>query len=482
MNNNITFDAISNEISLLTRVTIKLHKEILEEFIEQIESVDFRESLGLKADEKIQQKQLVVLVIDELLRVMNQKDFGLCSRDGFIYLFNGAFWKPIDKEEFRFFLGKVAEKLGVDEIEAKHYQFREHLLKQFFASANLPKITEDDAVLINLQNGTIEITETINQREFRTDDFLTYQLSFSYDSNAECPQFEKFLEEVLPDKASQNIIAEFIGYCFTRNLKLEKCLFLYGTGANGKSVIFEIVCALFSRENITSFSIDNLSEEHNRALITNKLLNYSSELGSRRIFDSDNFKKMVSGEPIQCRLKYGNSFESKRYAKLVFNCNELPRDVEHTEAFFRRFLIIPFNVMIEESRQDKELAQKIIEAELSGIFNWVLCGLKRLLENKRFTQSETVNRALQEFRQNADSVKSFLIEENYAESEDFTIAKSLYSDYKLFCQENGYRMLGRINFNKCLQANGISLQKREPGLVAFIHKQTALTLGEEIPF
>lgn len=482
MNDNITFDAINDEISSLTTVKTKPHKEILEDFIKQLKPVDFRGLLEIKADEKIQQKQLIVLIIDELIRVMNQEDFGLCCRDGFIFLFNGAFWKPIDKEEFRSFLGQVAAKLGVDSIEAKHYQFREHLFKQFLASANLARIRECDSVLINLQNGTIEITDEITKREFRKDDFLTYQLPFAFDEEAKCPQFEKFLDEVLPDKSLQHIVAEGIGYCFTRNLKLEKCLFLHGTGANGKSVIFEIVKALLGGENITCFSIDQLSEEHNRALITNKLLNYSSELGSRRILNSDNFKKMVSGEPVQCRLKYGNSFESERYAKLAFNCNELPRDVEHTEAFFRRFLIVPFDVMIEESKQDKELAQRIIGNELSGIFNWVLRGLRRLLENKCFTRSEAVNNALREFREQADSVKSFLVEENYQPSEQFVTVKSLYFDYKSFCQENSYRHLGRNNFNKRLQANGIVLQKRDVGLVAFICKQNSVGLAEDFIF
>jgi putative DNA primase/helicase len=72
------------------------------------------------------------------------------------------------------------------------------------------------------------------------------------------------------------------------------------------------------------------------------------------------------------------------YAKLIFNCNELPKDVEQTEAYFRRFLIIPFNVTIPEHEQDKELAKKIIDNELSGVFNWVLSGLKRLLMQQRF--------------------------------------------------------------------------------------------------
>ncbi len=86
--------------------------------------------------------------------------------------------------------------------------------------------------------------------------------------------------------------------------------------------------------------------------MNNKLLNYSSELGGRKAIDSDLFKKLVSGEPVQCRLKYGQSFFSVRYAKMMFNCNELPRDVEITHAFFRRFLIIPFSETIPENEQD----------------------------------------------------------------------------------------------------------------------------------
>jgi putative DNA primase/helicase len=84
----------------------------------------------------------------------------------------------------------------------------------------------------------------------------------------------------------------------------------------------------------------------------------------------------------------GNHFILKQYAKLIFNCNELPKDVEHTNAYFRRFLIIPFDVTIPPHEQDKNLHTKIIENELSGVFNWVLEGLNRLLEQKRFSECE----------------------------------------------------------------------------------------------
>ncbi len=68
----------------------------------------------------------------------------------------------------------------------------------------------------------------------------------------------------------------------------------------------------------------------------------------------------------------------------MFNCNELPKEVEHTNAFFRRFLIIKFDVTIPEANQDKNLSKNIIETELSGVFNWILEGLDRLLIQKNW--------------------------------------------------------------------------------------------------
>lgn len=58
--------------------------------------------------------------------------------------------------------------------------------------------------------------------------------------------------------------------------------------------------------------------------------------------ETDIFKQMASGEPIEARLPYSEPFILNGSAALIFNCNDLPKDVEHTNAFFRRFLIIGF--------------------------------------------------------------------------------------------------------------------------------------------
>ena len=101
-----------------------------------------------------------------------------------------------------------------------------------------------------------------------------------------------------------------------------------------------------------------MSQVIKRAMIANKLVNYASEINGK--VEASIFKQLVSGEPVEARLPYGNPFIMSDYAKLIFNCNDLPRDVEQTEAYFRRFLIIPFNVTIPEHVQDKQLAKKII--------------------------------------------------------------------------------------------------------------------------
>jgi putative DNA primase/helicase len=152
-------------------------------------------------------------------------------------------------------------------------------------------------------------------------------------------------------------------------------------------------------------------EEHNRAQIAHKLLNYGSEINAS--ITKDVFKNLVSGEPIMARLKYGNSFLMELYARLCFNCNELPKDIEQTDAYFRRLLIVPFRVTIPESEWVVDLAQQIINEELAGVFNWVLDGLKRLLSRKKFTESKIVKDMVAEYRRESDSVACWLSDENW---------------------------------------------------------------------
>jgi putative DNA primase/helicase len=479
------------------------HAEILQQLIEQFEPMDF-EVLAFPQAEKLReklensapgsekakdlQKQLdklklnlkhyLVLSIENALQFAEKNSWGLCKNHDFIYLYNCMFWAEIDKETFQKFLGEAAEKMGVAKFSARFYQFREQLFKQFLSTAYLPTPESNkNTVLINLKNGTFEISPNgIKLRPFEHSDFITYQLPFEYNIDEKAPLFEAYLNKVLPDYERQRVLAEYLGFVFIKHgsnvLKEEKALILYGTGANGKSVFFEVINALLGNDNVSSYSLQSLTNDNGyfRAKLANKLVNYASEINGN--LEASIFKQLVSGEPVEARLPYGQPFILKQYAKLIFNCNELPKDVEHTNAYFRRFLIIPFDVTIPPHEQDKNLHTKIIEKELSGVFNWVLQGLNRLLEQKKFSDCEAAQQAVEQYKIESNSVQMFLNENGYKGSlTNYKLIKDLYPEYREFCSDDGTTPFKKINFNKQLRALNLVVERvSQNQLAVFIEK------------
>ncbi len=466
-------EAIKQQLLSKTIVQSAEHCEILSRLMNKITPINFREFVDIPENEKPKNRHIQVIIINQILMLAKDNNWGLCKQHDFIYFFNGEYWSLLEIEELKTFLGDAAEKMGMLGVDAQHFNFKDQLYKQFMAAANLPKPElPQDVININLKNGTFEVTPIGNKlKSFERSDFMTYQLPFEYSPEAGAPLFFAYLNKVLPEQALQDILAEYLGYVFVRTstLKLEKALLLYGSGANGKSVFYEIVRSLLGEQNTSEFSLQSLTNENGyfRAMIANKLVNYASEINGKLV--ASIFKQLVSGEPVEARLPYGRPFTLTHYAKLIFNCNELPKDVEHTEAYFRRFLIIPFQVTIPEAEQDKQLAQKIITNELSGVFNWVLQGLERLLKQKNFTESEVVRLAREQYEKESDSVKMFLEEEGYfPHPAHFETIKELYFQYKMFCQDGGFSPVNQLNFKRRLSASKIIVMKKNVGKVAFL--------------
>ncbi|WP_233900837.1 DNA primase family protein [Tenacibaculum piscium] len=476
--NDVLATVENNNKELKLKKSIKNNVEnILAEILKNTVRIDFRKYCNLDNDkDKLQKKHYLVASIEILLKNVNDNGFSLCRKNEQIYLFNTEYWELLNEEVFKDFLGKVSLKQGVQKYDAKHHLFKDDLYKQFLSDAGLEEIKSDNTTtLINFNNGTFEITpHKQSLREFKKSDFLTYQLPFDYDVEATAPQFQKFLDEVLPEKELQEILAEYLGYVFTKNsvLKLEKVLLLYGTGANGKSVLFEVLMALLGTENVTNYSLQSLTAENgnSRAMLVNKLLNYASEINGK--LESNIFKLLISGEPVEARLLYKNVQIISDYARFMFNCNELPKEVENTNAFFRRFIILPFRVTIPPHKQDKGLSKKIIDTELSGVFNWVLVGLIRILKTKSFTESKIVEDEIKQYQKESDSTLMFLEDENYQKS--VTIErplKEVYAEYKIYCLESGYGTCSNRTFSTRLKKNGFVIKRKMQGNVVYIENK-----------
>ena len=494
-NRTFTIEQFDADIKSMVKPSFMTHSDVLNILINDVSPIDFLETAypeiidlklrlknALSEDDKkeivaiirqykITERQKYVIIIEALLECATYRQWGICKNAAFIYLFNGAYWSVLNKEILQKFLGDCAERMTMPKYNARQYSIREHLFKQFLVTGFQPMPDCNDKILVNLANGTFEINGNGKGflRPFDKSDFLKYQLPFDYNPNAVCPIFQNYLDVSLPDKSAQNVLAEFIGCVFAPHLKLEKALILYGDGRNGKSVFFDIISALLGSQNISSYSIDALCEPsgYYRAMIANKLLNYSSEFGNK--IEADRFKQLCSGEQTEARLPYGDPFLITNYAKLAFNCNTLPKDTEMTLAFFARFLIIPFSVTIPPERQDIELAKKIITNELSGVFNWVLAGLDRIIRQKGFSRCDVVQKELDRYRKESDSVEMFIEESDYQTSNhNNKPLMQLYSEYRSYCNEAGNRPCGRNTFSQRLSKKGFNVIKGAGARIVYI--------------
>lgn len=178
------------------------------------------------------QKHFVVYGVDHLLNLCKANQWQLASQHGRVYVYNGAYWQAVDENDLKQFLGQSLEKMGVRFVDAKHFRFRDELLKQFYTSAHLPGPERDrGTVCINLRNGTLSVGAdgAVQLREFRPEDFLRYQLAFDYDPAATAPKWKAYLDDVLPDVEVQRVLSEAAALAFVPSsvLKLEKIPVLY---------------------------------------------------------------------------------------------------------------------------------------------------------------------------------------------------------------------------------------------------------------
>ncbi len=448
-------------------------QEALSALVQDIEPADFSELAELYLGEQLtnaegkerppQRTESVVIIADHFRETLDLKSSGIARLNGQLHLYVSDHWKPLDHDESQTILGQFAQALGHRTSDSRHYRFREELRKQV-ESISPPIYQPPGQCMVNFSNGTLHITGDQDLwKGHHKDDGLTYALPFGYDPKAACPVFDRYLDRVLPDSECQTVLMEFLGWIFLRDLKLEKMLVLYGSGHNGKSVLFDVISNLLGEANISALSLESLKTPEKRIPLLGKLLNYGSELSGN--VSPDTLKKASSGEPLEFRRLYGDPFTSTDYARLAFNTNNLPTETEITDGYFRRFLIIPFEQTISQEEKDPDLAQKITATELPGVMNRVLEGMKRLRESRKFSPCQKADECLSAYQLESDSVAQFLNDESWVADSSDTISKGeFYQLYKEYCIVSGFHPLGTKNFGSRLK-NHHRIQEKKSGSV-----------------
>jgi putative DNA primase/helicase len=240
--------------------------------------------------------------------------------------------------------------------------------------------------------------------------FSRTHIEYEYDPDAVCPRWLRFLKQVLPESDKRRLLQEYAGYCLTTDTSFHKFLILEGVGANGKSVVTDVITQMLGRDNVSHVALEQFGERFAMAPTVGKLANIASEIDLGRSIAESVLKEFVSGDRVRVEYKFKTPFEAKPTTKLLFATNRLPKFEDTTEGIWRRLLVIKFDVRIPLGEQDRKLAQKICKKELPGILNWALRGLARLRKNARFTEPTSTLRAIKQHRLDSNPVMRFLEE------------------------------------------------------------------------
>lgn len=366
-----------------------------------------------------------------------------------LLVYNGTHWSKVNGQRYIDFCILCAEHCGVDKTLRESANVMKRLCEKiaFNLSREMMVCHPDGQVWINVENGTLVIDDKGEcvLRDHNRDDNFFYVLPYCYDPSAKCERWQQFLDQMLPERESQKILAEFLAYCLTKGIKAEKMLVLCGNGSNGKSVILDVVEALMGHENVSYLPLSALTEDDKkRVQMNHKLVNISHE--SAREIEPSVLKRIVSGEPVDGYVNYEGPVTLTDYGKLITSFNELPT-AENTHGFFRRFILLMMKVTVSEKERNVNLAKELIATELPGILNWVLEGMKRFLKNYEFTDSPACNEAIQQYRLQSDNVAMFFSECCELTDGSYTQkGKDVYDAYRKYCQEEGLRALGSNRF------------------------------------
>jgi putative DNA primase/helicase len=368
--------------------------------------------------------------------VLSKKRILYASGERF-YFYDGTKWVRFLEKDFHRQLFEI-----IDETVPNQWKpsWESGYMTALARAAPKGEELNSDKQHINLQNGMFNIN-SFELLPHAPAFHSSVQVPITYDPNATCHRFFRFLNEVFDDDTHFiEVVQEMMGYCLSSETRAHKVFILEGVGSNGKSVLIEIIERLVGAENVSHVPMNDFSQPFARSEIVGKTLNVSTENEfDERGFNTQYIKSITSGDQIRVEVKHEKGFSYKPFCKLVFAMNQLPSVNDKSHGFFRRLVILPFHRVFSAKEADKKLIDKLIP-ELPGIFNFAIEGLKRLIENDfNFSNAEKIIEAILGYKSEQNPVIPFFREHirQGNDNSDRLDCNEIFDAFRMWCRRTG---------------------------------------------
>ena len=326
-----------------------------------------------------------------------------------------------------------------------------------------------DPWLLNTQGGVLDL-KTGRMRPHERTDRMTKITTAT--PGGDCQTWRQFIDEVTGgDKELEFYLQRMVGYALTGSTQEHALFFLYGTGANGKSVFVNTLATLLG-DYATNAPMDTFMETRTDRHPTDMaglrgarfVAAIETEQGKR--WAESKLKNLTGGDKISARFMRQDFFEFFPQFKLFVAGNHKPAIRNIDEAMKRRLHLIPFTITVPPERRDKNLQQKLL-AERDGILAWAVQGCLDWQRHGRLKPPQRVVDATEEYFEAEDALGRWLDERCVRETCAKSLTAELFNDWKQWAEAAGEFVGAQRRFSDQLITRGLEKWRNGMGVRGF---------------
>lgn len=316
-----------------------------------------------------------------------------------------------------------------------------------------------DNGVVNLRSGRLLKSEPTM--------LVSRQAGAAFEASAQCPRWLTFLGDIFGDDAEMlGFIQRACGYALTGLVDEEVLFFMWGTGANGKSVFANVLHAVFGEYAVTvratmlarDLKGSGSDAEREKNKLPGARLALINEVSSGDVFDDQRVKELVSREHISARALYAESFEFMPSHKIFIRGNHQPGAMDATDGFWRRVLLIGFTRQISENKRVPDLDRQIVDRERDGILAWMVDGCLAW-QKGGLRVPASVRAASEQYRRDTDLLGEWLAACCKTVPRVETPVSELFASYRVFLQDANVKAPASPVFGRQLAQRGFKARR-----------------------